>query len=56
MTQDDDILYDKPNNEHFQSKLEKVQDRACLATTLVIKGTSRPKLYGELGLHSLIKS
>ena len=26
-----DILYDNPNNENFQSKLEKVQCRACLA-------------------------
>ena len=28
-----DILYDKPNNENFQNKLEKVQYRACLAIT-----------------------
>ena len=26
-----DILYDKPENENFQNKLEKVQCRACLA-------------------------
>ena len=50
-----DILYDKPNNENFQNKLEKVQCRACLAITGAIQGTSRIKLYDELGLHSLIK-
>ena len=50
-----DILYDKPNNENFQNKLEKVQYRACLAITGAIQGTSRIKLYDELGLHSLIK-
>ena len=50
-----DILYDKPNNENFQNKLEKVQYRACLAITGAIQGTSRVKRYDELGLHSLIK-
>ena len=50
-----DILYDKPNNENFQDKLEKVQYRAYLAITAEIQGTSRIKLYDELGLHSLIK-
>ena len=28
-----DILYDKPNKKNFQSKLEKVQYRSCLAIT-----------------------
>ena len=46
-----DILYDKPNNESFQKKMEKVQYRACLAITGEIKGTSREQLYEELGLH-----
>ena len=50
-----DILYDKPNNENFQSKFEKDQYSACLAITGAIQGTSRTKLYDELGLHSLIK-
>ena len=47
-----DILYDNPNNENFQSKLEKAQYRACLAITGAIKGTSRERLSNELGLHS----
>ena len=49
-----DILYDNPKNEHFQNKLEKVQYRGCLAITGAIKGTSRKRLYNELGLHSFI--
>ena len=50
-----DILYDKPSNDNFQSKMEKVQYRACLAITGGIQGTSRERLYDELGLHSLVK-
>ena len=50
-----DILYDKPDNESFQNKIEKVQYKACLAITGAIQGTSREKLYEELGLHSLAK-
>ena len=50
-----DILYDKPNNENFRNKLEKVRYRACLAITGAIQGTSKTKLYDELGLHSLIR-
>ena len=50
-----DILYDNPNNENFQNKLEKFQYRTCLAIAGAIQGTSRTKLYDELGLYSLIK-
>ena len=50
-----DILYDKPDNEHFQNKIEKVQYKAYLAITGAIQGTSREKLYEELGLHSLVE-
>ena len=50
-----DILYDKRENKNFQNKLENVQYRACLAITGAIQGTSRQKLYGEHGLHSLSK-
>ena len=38
------IIYDKPNSNNFQSKMEKVQDRACLAITGGIQGTSRERL------------
>ena len=50
-----DILYDKLNNENFQTKVEKVQCRACLSITGAIQGTLREKVYDELGLHSLAK-
>ena len=49
------ILYDKPENQNFQNKLEKVQYKACLAITGAIQGTSRQKIYDELGLHTLIE-
>ena len=45
------IVYDKPNNESFASKLERVQYKACLEITGVIQGTSRERLYKELGLE-----
>ena len=44
------MLYDKPNNENFQKKIEKVQYRASLAITGAIQGTSREKNYDQLGL------
>ena len=50
-----DILYDKPSNDNFQNKMEKVQYRACLMITGGIQGTSREQLYYELGLHLLVK-
>ena len=50
-----DILYDKPDNESFQNKIEKVQYKACLAITGAIKGISREKRYEALGLHSLVE-
>ena len=50
-----DILYDKPENQNFQNKLEKVQYKACLAITGAIQGTSRQKIYDKLGLDTLIE-
>ena len=50
-----DISYDKPKNQNFESKLEKVQYKACLAITGAIQGTSRQRKYEELGLHTLIE-
>ena len=48
-----DILYDQNFNLSFQQKLESLQYRACLAITGAIRGTSREKIYQELGLQSL---
>ena len=48
-----DIIYDQPQNESFCEKLESVQYKAALAITGAIQGTSREKIYQELGLESL---
>ena len=44
-----DVIYDQPNN----NRLLVVQYNTALAITDAIKGTSREKLYQELGLESL---
>ena len=48
-----DLIYDQPNNESFCQQIESVQYNASLAITGAIKGTSRLKLYNEIGLESL---
>ena len=47
------ILYGKSYNMSFHQKLESIQCDACLAITYAIRGTSKGKLYQELGLESL---
>ena len=48
-----DILYDQAYNMSFHNKLESIQYNACLPITGVIRGTSKEKLYQELGLEFL---
>ena len=48
-----DIIYGQPQNESFSEKLESVQYKTALAITGAIQGSSREKLYQELGLESL---
>ena len=48
-------MYDKPGNLNFESKIEKVQYKACIAITGAIQGTSRERLYDELSLMPLSK-
>ena len=48
-----DIIFDKPNNESFKSRIKSIQYKACIAITGAIQGTSRERLYRELGLESL---
>ena len=48
-----DIIYDQPQNESFREKIESVQYKATLAITGAIQGTSRDKIYQELGLEPL---
>ena len=47
-----DIVYDQPYNLSFHQKLESIQYNAALALTGAIRGSSREKLYQELGLES----
>ena len=48
-----DVIYDKAYNGAFKSKSESIQYNAALAITGAIKGSSREKLYQELGLEFL---
>ena len=48
-----DIIYDQPHNDSFCEKLESIQYKAALAITGAIQGTSRDKIYQELGLEPL---
>ena len=48
-----DIIYDQPQNEFLCEKLESVQYKVALAITGAIKGSSREKIYQEIGFESL---
>ena len=48
-----DTIYDQPQNESFCEKIESMQYKATLAITGAIQGTSRDKIYQELGLESI---
>ena len=48
-----DTIFDKPNNESFKSRIKSIQYKACVAITGAIQGTSRERLYRELGLEPL---
>ena len=47
-----DIICDQPQNDFFCKKLEPVQYKIALAITGAIQGTSRDKIYQELGIES----
>ena len=48
-----DVFYDQSFNTSFHEKLGFIQYNACLALTGAIRGTSKEKVYRELGLESL---
>ena len=48
-----DVIYDQPHNESFCDMIESVQYNATLAITGAIKGTSKERLYQELGVESI---
>ena len=49
-----DVIYDQECIVSFHQKLESIQYNAALAITESIRGTSREKLYHELGFESLV--
>ena len=49
----ENILHDQAFNSSFHDRLESVQFNASLAITGANRGTSKEKLYQELGLESL---
>ena len=49
------IIYEQTYNESFHQKMESIQYNDALAITGAIRGTSREKLYQELGLESFCK-
>ena len=49
------MIYDQPSNASFSKKIKSVQYNAALAITGAIKGSSREKLYQELGLEYLCR-
>ena len=48
-----DIIYDRAYNTSFHQSIESVQYNAALAIMGAVRGTSREKLYQELGFESL---
>ena len=49
----DDVIYDQAYNVSFQQKVEIIQYNAAVTITGAIRGTSKEKLFEELGLESL---
>ena len=47
-----DVIYDQEYPDSFHQKIESVQYNSALAITGTIRGTSKEKLYHELGLES----
>ena len=48
-----DVVYDQPFNESFSNKLENLQYNAALAITGAVRGSSKEKVYQDLGLEYL---
>ena len=48
-----DVIYDNPSNETFSQMIESIQYKVALVITGAICGSSREKLYQELGFESL---
>ena len=46
-----DMIYDKPGNINFESKLERVQYNTCLAITGPVQVNNRGSIYAELDVE-----
>ena len=49
-----DIIYDQPHIGSFINKIESVQYNAALAITEAIRGTSKERIYRELGFERCV--
>ena len=47
------ILFDQTDNSSFDKKLESMQYNGCLVLTGALRGSSKEKIYQELGFESL---
>ena len=47
-----DVIYDQHYNYSFHQKQESIQYNAVLAIAAVLRGSSREKLYKEIGLEN----
>ena len=47
------VIFDKPSNANFSNRIESAQYSAALAITRTIRGTSKEKLYQELGFETM---
>ena len=48
-----DVIFDKHSNATFPNRIESAQYNAALSITRTIRGTSKEKLYQELGLETI---
>ena len=48
-----DVVFDKPSNATFSNRIESAQHNAALAITGTIRGTSKERLYQELGFETM---
>ena len=47
------VIFDNPSNATFSTRIESAQYSAALAITGTIRGTSKEKLYQELGSETM---
>ena len=48
-----DVIFDKPSNATFSNRIQSVKYNAALAIAGTIRGTSKEKLYQEIGFEAM---